>query len=78
MPQSNVIFAYLAVAFVIFITMRGELRLYLGFLLATPAQSPSAPAPTAATPTQTGSNASTAFDLASAASTAAEFLPMVL
>lgn len=36
MPQSNVIFGFLAVAFVIFITMRGELRLYFGFLFSTP------------------------------------------
>lgn len=34
--QSNVIFAFLAVAFVIFITMRGEIGVYMGFLLSTP------------------------------------------
>jgi hypothetical protein len=33
-PQSNVIFAYLALAFVVFITMRGQLGVYAGFLLA--------------------------------------------
>lgn len=33
MPQSNVIFAYLLAAFLIFITMRGELRIYMGLLI---------------------------------------------
>jgi hypothetical protein len=33
MSQSNVIFAFLFAAFVIFITMRGKLPTYLGFLL---------------------------------------------
>lgn len=33
MNQSNVIFAYLFGAFVIYITMRGELRTYMGFLI---------------------------------------------
>lgn len=36
MPQSNVIFFYIFAAFVIFITMRGELSVYMGFLLASP------------------------------------------
>jgi hypothetical protein len=31
--QSNVIFAYLLIAFIVFITVRGELPTYLGFLL---------------------------------------------
>jgi hypothetical protein len=30
--QSNIIFAFLFVAFLVFITMRGELPTYLGFL----------------------------------------------
>lgn len=42
MPQSNVIFFYLFAAFVIFITMRGELPKYLGFLLASPKSTPTA------------------------------------
>lgn len=33
MPQSNAIFAALAIAFIVFITMRGELSKYLGFLI---------------------------------------------
>lgn len=37
MPQSNVIFFYIFAAYLIFITMRGELPKYLGFLLASPA-----------------------------------------
>jgi hypothetical protein len=36
MNQSTVIFGYLFVAFLIFITMRGELPVYAGFLLSTP------------------------------------------
>lgn len=36
MPQSNVIFFYLFAAFFVFITMRGELPKYMGFLLAAP------------------------------------------
>lgn len=40
MPQSNVIFAFVFAAYVIFITMRGELPKYMGFLLATPQQAP--------------------------------------
>ncbi len=31
--QSNVIAAYLFAAFLVFITMRGELRQYMGFIL---------------------------------------------
>jgi hypothetical protein len=38
-PQSNVIFFYLFAAFFVFITLRGELRKYMGFLLSTPAAS---------------------------------------
>lgn len=33
MNQSNIIFAYLLAAFIIFITMRGELPKYLGFII---------------------------------------------
>lgn len=44
--QSSIIFAYLAVAFVIFITMRGELRTYWGLLAGT-ASAPGAAANTA-------------------------------
>lgn len=37
MSQSNVIFFFLFAAFFVFITMRGELPKYMGFLLASPA-----------------------------------------
>ena len=50
MPQSNVIFGFLFAAFVIFITQRGELPIYLGFLF-NPAPPPSNDA------TDTGSGA---------------------
>jgi hypothetical protein len=33
MNQSNVIFGFLLAAFIVFITMRGELPVYMGFLL---------------------------------------------
>lgn len=36
MPQSNVIFFYLFAAFFVFITLRGELRKYMGFLFSSP------------------------------------------
>lgn len=36
MSQSNVIAGFLALAFIVFITMRGELPIYLGLLLADP------------------------------------------
>lgn len=36
MPQSNVIFFYVFAAFFVFITLRGELPKYMGFLLASP------------------------------------------
>lgn len=35
MQQSNLIFAYLFGAYLIFVTMRGELPLYMGFLLSS-------------------------------------------
>lgn len=38
MSQSNRIFAFMALAFVVFITMKGELPVYLGFILSTPKQ----------------------------------------
>jgi hypothetical protein len=40
MPQSNAIFFFLFAAFFVFITLRGELPKYLGFLLASPAPPP--------------------------------------
>jgi hypothetical protein len=42
MPQSNAIFFALFLAFLIFITARGELPLYLGFLLASPKETATA------------------------------------
>lgn len=38
MRQSSVIFFYMFAAFLIFITMRGELPVYMGFLLVPPKQ----------------------------------------
>jgi hypothetical protein len=39
LPQSNVIFFYLFAAFFVFITLRGELPKYMGFVLASPTNS---------------------------------------
>jgi hypothetical protein len=36
-PQSNVIFFFVFAAFFVFITLRGELPKYMGFLFASPA-----------------------------------------
>jgi hypothetical protein len=33
MQQSNVVFAFLFIAFLVFITARGELRTYMGFII---------------------------------------------
>lgn len=33
MPQSNIIFAFLLIAFIVFVTMRGELPQYWGMML---------------------------------------------
>jgi hypothetical protein len=43
MPQSNVIFFYLFAAFFVFITLRGELPKYMGFVLASPTGGGTAP-----------------------------------
>lgn len=46
MPQSSAIFAFLAVAFLVFITQKGELPVYWGLLIGNTgtAAPPSAPA----------------------------------
>lgn len=36
MQQSNAIFAFVFIAFLFFITARGELRKYMGFLFSSP------------------------------------------
>lgn len=73
--QSSVIVASLVLAFIVFITMRGELRTYLGFFFGggTPAQAPATP-PAANTPTGQ-SSADTTSQVAQAAS---YVLPFVL
>jgi hypothetical protein len=43
MPQSNVIFFYVFAAFFVYITLRGELPKYMGFLLASPTGGTAAP-----------------------------------
>lgn len=63
MTQSNVILAFIALAFFIFITMRGELRTYMGFLFGS----------TAAPPQSASNNTDKA---ASYAATAAKFAAM--
>lgn len=43
MNQSTIIFGYLFVAFLIFITQRGALPVYMGFILSKPKVNPSGP-----------------------------------
>lgn len=43
MNQSSVIFGFLAAAFLVFITQRGSLPLYWGFLVSTPKQPAAGP-----------------------------------
>jgi len=43
MSQSNVIFAFVGLAFLVFITMKGELPIYMGFLLSDPKGAAAAP-----------------------------------
>jgi hypothetical protein len=62
MPQSNVIFFYVFAAFLVFITMRGELPKYMGFLLLSPKQKSQV------------SQVTRGPDLATVAQTAAAFL----
>ncbi len=68
MAQSSAIFAFLAIAFVVFITQRGELRVYMGFLLGNVSKTPS----NVTIQTKGG------FDLGDLAGTAAKFAPLVL
>lgn len=56
MNQSNAIFAALTIAFLVFITIRGELRTYMGFLLGATAGPANTPVvKTAGIPNPTGS-----------------------
>lgn len=56
MNQSTVIFGFLFAAFFIFITQKGELGIYWGFLVSSPQQPSSGP-----TATASGGTASTAL-----------------
>ena len=74
MNQSTIIFGYLFVAFLLFITQRGKLPVYLGFILATP-KTPSAG------PQATGSGAlksSEASDPMQAVAAVAKIAPYLL
>lgn len=70
MPQSSVIAAYLMIAFLVFITMRGELQAYMGFLLSSPAVGGSAGA--SAQQSSNAQTAQTAVQFAELANTAIE------
>lgn len=65
MNQSTVIFGFLAAAFLVFITQRGELPVYWGLLV----KSPSTPA---SGPGTTANGSISASDIAHAASTIAD------
>jgi hypothetical protein len=70
MSQSNVIFAAIFIAYLIFITVRGEIPIYLGLLLRSPAQNP----PGSATATAaSGVNAGQAANAATATASLAGF-----
>lgn len=72
MNQSNIIAAYLLIAFVIFITMRGELRTYLGFFFGG-GTAPVAPGSPQSTPQQSSGN-----DTGNALATAGEIAMLAL
>lgn len=63
MSQSASIFAFLAVAFIVFITQRGELPVYMGFLLGNVSTTPSNS--TVQTNNFNAGNIATAADVAS-------------
>lgn len=69
MSQSTAILAFLGLAFLVFVTQRGELRLYMGFLIGT--VQPAAQAPAQA---QASQNGVTLNDAAKYAEVAAAFL----
>lgn len=63
MNQSTIIFGYLAVAFLIFITQRGELPIYWGFLVSSPATPSAGPGATGSGTLTTGNVAASAATL---------------
>lgn len=68
MPQSSAIFAFLAVAFLVFITQKGELRIYWGLLTGNTGTATVAPsAPAQAQATQNGTSLNTAISYIEAA-----------
>lgn len=73
MNQSTIIFGYLAVAFLIFITQRGELPLYWGFLVSSPQAPASGPTTTKTGQLTNGDVAKSAARIADLASTLAMF-----
>jgi hypothetical protein len=70
MSQSNIIFGAIFIAYLIFITVRGEIPIYLGLLLKSPAQNPGT---TAATATAAGVNAGQVANAATATASLAGF-----
>lgn len=71
MQQSNVIFFFLFAAFVIYITIRGELPKYLGFLFSSPVASTNTQL---AQSTANGGSGATVQNVATIAETATAFL----
>lgn len=67
MSQSNIIFAAIFIAYLIFITVRGEIPIYLGLLLKSPAQTPATGTATAASGVNAGQVANAATATASLA-----------
>lgn len=71
MNQSTIIFGYLAVAFLIFITQRGELPTYWGFLVSSPQGSSAGPSASASGAVSNSSVATTLSTITDIATTLA-------
>jgi hypothetical protein len=67
MSQSNIIFGAIFIAYLIFITVRGEIPIYLGLLLRSPAQASGSGTATAASGVNVGQVANAATATASLA-----------
>lgn len=73
MSQSTVIVAFLAAAFLIFITQRGSLRTYLGFLFGNVSAASNA----SASPNTAADSGGSGADYATALETGAEILAAI-
>lgn len=77
MRWDNVIFAYLFIAYMIFITLRGELPIYMGFLLSSASSTASTTSATTAT-SATSANATAVSNLGGMLSTVKTIAPALM